>query len=127
MKLYISTDIEGTAGVVDWEQVRSRGAEYEIGRQLLTDEVNAAIDGAVEAGADYVLVNDAHSTMYNMRPGALHHGASYLSGRHKPLYMMEGSTRPSTPCSWLPTTERSAPSGRSFRTLTTRARSGRCG
>ncbi len=90
MKLYISTDIEGTAGVVDWEQVRSRGAEYEIGRQLLIDEVNAAIDGAVEAGADHVLVNDAHSTMYNMRPGALHHGASYLSGRHKPLYMMEG-------------------------------------
>ena len=90
MRVFISTDIEGTAGIVDWEQVRGPGAEYEIGRQLLTDEVNAAIDGAVEAGAGHVLVNDAHRTMYNMRPGALHHGASYLSGRHKPLYMMEG-------------------------------------
>jgi D-amino peptidase len=90
MRVFISTDIEGTAGIVDWEQVRGPGAEYEIGRQLLTDEVNAAIDGAVEAGADHVLVNDAHRTMSNMRPGALHHGASYLSGRHKPLYMMEG-------------------------------------
>jgi D-amino peptidase len=90
MRVFISTDIEGTAGIVDWEQVRGPGAEYEIGRQLLTDEVNAAIDGAVEAGAEHVLVNDAHRTMYNMRPGALHHGASYLSGRHKPLYMMEG-------------------------------------
>jgi D-amino peptidase len=90
MKLFISSDIEGTAGIVDWEQVRAPGADYEIGRQLLTDEVNAAIDGAVQAGARHVLVNDAHRTMYNLRPGELHHHASYLSGRHKPLYMMEG-------------------------------------
>ncbi len=90
MRVFISSDIEGTAGITDWEQVRSPGAEYEIGRELLTREVNAAIDGAVEAGAGHVLVNDSHRTMYNLRPGALHHGASYLSGRHKPLYMMEG-------------------------------------
>jgi D-amino peptidase len=90
MKIYLSTDIEGTAGIVDWQQVRAGGAEYELGRQLLTDEVNAALDGAVEEGATEFLVNDAHSTMHNMRPGALHHNASYLSGRHKPLYMMEG-------------------------------------
>ncbi len=90
MKVFISADIEGTAGIVDWEQVRGPGREYEIGRQLLTDEVNAAIDGAVQAGADHVLVNDAHWTMQNLHPGALHHNASYLSGKHKPLYMMEG-------------------------------------
>jgi D-amino peptidase len=90
MRVFISSDIEGTAGIVDWEQVRGPGSEYEIGRQLLTDEVNAAIDGAVEAGASHILVNDAHRTMYNLRPADLHHHASYLSGRHKPLYMMEG-------------------------------------
>jgi len=90
MKVFISSDIEGTAGIVDWEQVRGPGAEYELGRQLLTDEVNAAIDGAVQAGASEILVNDSHRTMYNLRPGELHHRASYLSGRHKPLYMMEG-------------------------------------
>ncbi len=90
MKVFVSSDIEGAAGIVDWEQVRAPGAEYEIGRQLLTNEVNAAIDGAVQAGARHVLVNDAHRTMYNLRPGELHHHASYLSGRHKPLYMMEG-------------------------------------
>jgi len=90
VKVFISSDIEGIAGIVDWEQVRAPGVEYEIGRQLLTDEVNAAIDGAVDAGATHVLVNDAHRTMYNLRPGDLHHHASYLSGRHKPLYMMEG-------------------------------------
>lgn len=90
MNVFISTDIEGTAGIVDWQQVRGPGAEYEIGRQLLTDEVNAAIDGAVEVGASHILVNDSHWLMQNMRPGELHHNASYLSGRHKPLYMMEG-------------------------------------
>ena len=90
MKVFISTDIEGTAGIVDWQQVRSPSSEYELGRQLLTDEVNAAIDGAVQAGAGHVLVNDSHWTMQNMRPGELHHNASYLSGKHKPLYMMEG-------------------------------------
>jgi len=90
MNVYISTDIEGTAGVADWQHGRGPGTEYEIGRQLLTDEVNAAIDGAALAGATHILVNDAHSTMQNMRPDALHRRASYLSGRHKPLYMMEG-------------------------------------
>jgi D-amino peptidase len=90
MRVFISSDIEGTAGIVDWEQVRGPGPEYEIGRQLLLDEVNAAIDGAVEAGASHIVVNDAHRTMSNLRPGELSHQASYLSGRHKPLYMMEG-------------------------------------
>lgn len=90
IKVFISSDIEGTAGIVDWEQVRGPGAEYETGRQLLTNEVNAAIDGAVQAGATHILVNDAHRTMYNLRPGELHHQASYLAGRNKPLYMMEG-------------------------------------
>ena len=90
MRVFISTDIEGTAGIVDWQQVRGPGAEYEMGRRLLTDEVNAAIDGAALAGAEHILVNDSHSTMQNMAPGALHQRASYLSGRHKPLYMMEG-------------------------------------
>ena len=90
LKVFISSDIEGTAGIVDWEQARGPGAEYELGRKLLTDEVNAAIDGAVQAGAANILVNDAHRTMFNLRPGELHHHASYLSGRHKPLYMMEG-------------------------------------
>jgi D-amino peptidase len=90
MKVYLSSDIEGTAGIVDWQQVRAPGPEYELGRQLLTDEVNAAIDGAIAEGATHVLVNDAHGAMHNMHPGALRHQASYLSGRHKPLYMMEG-------------------------------------
>ena len=90
MRIFISTDIEGTAGIVDWGQVLGPSGEYEMGRRLLLDEVNAAIDGAADGGATEFLVNDSHWTMQNMPPGELHGRASYLSGKHKPLYMMEG-------------------------------------
>ena len=90
MKVYISSDMEGTAGVVDWEQCRPGRPEYEYYRTLLQDEVNAAIDGALAGGADAFLVNDGHSTMQNLRPDGLAGAARYLSGRHKPLYMMQG-------------------------------------
>ncbi|MGX5656695.1 M55 family metallopeptidase [Geodermatophilus nigrescens] len=90
MKVYLSSDMEGTAGVVDWEQCRGPGGEYEHYRRLLQDEVNAAIAGALDAGATEFLVNDSHSTMQNLRPGELLGRARYLSGRHKPMYMMEG-------------------------------------
>ena len=90
MKVFLSSDMEGTAGVVDWSQCVGPGPEYQYYRRLLTDEVNAAIDGASSAGATEFLVNDSHSTMQNLRPDELHGNARYLSGRHKPLYMMQG-------------------------------------
>jgi D-amino peptidase len=61
MKLYIMTDLEGATGVVGhWNIIDPPGAEYHASRMLLTGDVNAAIDGASEAGADEILVNDAH-------------------------------------------------------------------
>lgn len=90
MKLYISTDFEGVAGIVDWDQIMVGSHDYEIGRRLLLGELNAAIDGARQAGAQTILVNDSHSSMRNLDPEALHGSASLLSGKHKPLYMMEG-------------------------------------
>ena len=90
MKVYISSDMEGVAGIVDWAQCVGPGVEYEDGRDLLLAEVNAAIDGAVDAGADEIVVNDSHWLMRNLDPGELHGHASYVAGFHKPLYMMEG-------------------------------------
>jgi D-amino peptidase len=90
VKVFISCDMEGVAGVVDWAQCRGPGPEYEIGRHLLLEEVNAAIEGAVAAGATEVLVNDSHGLMANLAPSDLAAEAGYLSGRHKPFYMMEG-------------------------------------
>lgn len=90
MKVFISSDMEGTAGVVDWSQCYPGEPEYEHYRTLLQDEVNAAIRGAMDAGAEQFLVNDSHSQMRNLRPALLDGRARYLSGRHKPLYMMQG-------------------------------------
>lgn len=90
MKVFISSDMEGTAGVVDWDQCIAGGARYEHYTDLLTAEINAAIEGAAAAGATEFLVNDSHSKMTNLRPDALAHRASYLSGRYKPRYMMQG-------------------------------------
>ena len=71
MKVFLSTDIEGTAGIADWDQVIPGERAYEEGRRLLLAEVNAAIDGAVDAGAGEILVNDAHHTMHNLPPDEL--------------------------------------------------------
>jgi len=93
MKIFLSSDMEGTAGVVDWEQCIGDGPQAMTGRQLLLDEVNAAIEGAVAGGATEIVVNDSHSQMRNLPPQALAGQASYISGRHKPLYMMQGLDR----------------------------------
>jgi len=90
MKLFLSTDFEGTSGIVAWEQILEGSAEYEQGRRLLTDEVNAVITGAMEAGATEFVVNDAHHHMRNLHPQDLQGHATLITGRHKPLYMMEG-------------------------------------
>ncbi len=90
MKVFLSSDMEGVAGIVSWPQVLGPGPEYERGRALLLAEVNAAIDGAVEGGATEVVVNDSHWTMQNLDPAELHADATYVSGTHKPLYMMQG-------------------------------------
>jgi len=90
VKVFISFDMEGVAGIVDWSQCRAPGQPYEEGRQLLLGEVNAGIDGAMAAGATEIVCNDSHGTMNNLDPAALRGQATYVSGRHKPLYMMQG-------------------------------------
>jgi D-amino peptidase len=90
MKLFISFDMEGVAGIVDWGQCLPPGQAYEEGRALLLGEVNAAIDGALSGGATQVVCNDSHGAMNNLNPADLHGRAAYIAGRHKPGYMMEG-------------------------------------
>jgi D-amino peptidase len=90
VKVYLSVDMEGVAGIADWEQCIPGGEDYALGRELLLGEINAAIDGALAAGATELLVNDAHAVMRNLAPMALRGGAAYLSGKFKPRYMMEG-------------------------------------
>jgi D-amino peptidase len=90
VKVFISFDMEGVAGIVDWSQCTPPGQPYEEGRALLLGEVNAAIDGALAGGATEIVCNDSHGRMNNLNPAELHGRATYIAGRHKPLYMMEG-------------------------------------
>jgi D-amino peptidase len=90
MKIFVSSDMEGTAGVVAWEQCVGDGPEAATGRELLLAEVNAAIEGALAGGGTEIVVNDSHSQMRNLPPRKLAGQASYISGSHKPLYMMQG-------------------------------------
>jgi D-amino peptidase len=90
MKLFLSTDFEGVSGIVAWEQIIEGNSEYEQGRRLLTDEVNAVISGALEGGAQEFVINDSHHYMRNLRPQELLGKAMLITGKHKPMYMMEG-------------------------------------
>ncbi|MDK2464223.1 MAG: M55 family metallopeptidase, partial [Candidatus Korarchaeota archaeon] len=56
------------------------------------EEVNAAVEGAIRAGAEEVVVNDSHGTMRNVIPEELHPEASLITGSPKPMGMLEGLT-----------------------------------
>lgn len=90
MKILISTDIEGVAGVVHPEQVSAGNREYERARLLMTNEANAAIAGAFEAGATEVLVNDSHGGFRNMPAELLDPRAQAILGKPRYLSMMAG-------------------------------------
>jgi D-amino peptidase len=94
MRVYISIDMEGIAGVVHEDQtdpVEARHAgEYNRFRRLMTNEANAAIAGALEAGATGVLINDSHWLMRNLLAEELNPRAELLSGGPKRLSMVEG-------------------------------------
>lgn len=90
MKLFISVDFEGVSGVVAWEQAIAPSPELELGRELVLGELNAAIHGARSGGATEIVVNDAHHSMRNLDPSRITGRAIYISGRFKPLYMMQG-------------------------------------
>jgi len=94
MRVYISVDMEGVAGVVHEDQTNPvdprHGAEYGRFRRLMTGEANAAVRGAIAAGASAVVVNDSHWLMRNLLAEELDERAELISGDPKPWSMMEG-------------------------------------
>jgi D-amino peptidase len=90
MKVLISTDIEGIAGVFHPEQTRAGNGEYEAARRWMTLEANAAIEGAFAGGATHVWVNDSHGGFRNLLPDLLHARAQVVLGKPRTLGMMAG-------------------------------------
>lgn len=78
MKIYVIADMEGLAGIHTWDPVDKKSSEYATGRLLLTEEVNAVVEGAIEGGAKEIIVNDAHAGGGNLLFEKLHPGASYV-------------------------------------------------
>lgn len=66
MKVFISVDIEGTDLATAWEETRRNEYNFDRQRAQMTAEVKAACEGAIAAGADYILVNDAHGSGLNI-------------------------------------------------------------
>jgi D-amino peptidase len=90
LKVYISADMEGVAGVVNGDQLSPGRFEYEQFREYMTEEVNAAIDGARAAGATEVLVSDSHGNGLNLLLDKLPQDIQLVRSWPRPLGMMEG-------------------------------------
>ncbi len=90
LKVYISADMEGVAGVVTGDQLGPQGFEYERFRGFMTNEVLAAIDGARAAGATEILVSDSHGNGENLLIERFPKDVQIVRAWPRPLAMMEG-------------------------------------
>ena len=91
MKVYISMDAEGISGIFKLGQVMSSDKEYEFARRMMANDVNAAVRGAFNAGAEQVVVNDAHNNGDNLLIDQLDERVDLISGALRPLGMAEGA------------------------------------
>ncbi len=80
MRVYISVDMEGIAGISHPAPTGSKDAKYPAAVELMVAETNAAIDGALAGGATSVLVNDSHRDMFNLSPADLRRDGCVLLG-----------------------------------------------
>ena len=90
MKIYISADMEGVVGAVTAEQLSPAGFEYQRFREFMTQETNAAIEAAVEAGATEIVVSDSHGNAQNLLIEKLPKNVLLVRGFPRPLVMMQG-------------------------------------
>ncbi|MBD3205738.1 hypothetical protein GF319_05250 [Candidatus Bathyarchaeota archaeon] len=89
-KIFISIDMEGISGIVDWSEVNHKENEYSFARKLMVGDLNSVIEGALDSGVKEVMVSDAHGRMRNLRPEDVHESAYLVRGSPKPNAMMEG-------------------------------------
>jgi D-amino peptidase len=89
-RIFISVDMEGIGGVVTDEQLGVKGFEYESFRELMTEEANAAIGAAREAGATEFVVADSHGSFQNLLVTKLPADVQLVRGTPRPYGMMQG-------------------------------------
>ena len=89
-RVYISVDMEGITGVIDGSQTGGDPTEYSYYRRLMAGDLNAAIEGALEAGVSEIVVADSHGTMRNLLPEDINEAAYLIRGSPRLLQMMAG-------------------------------------
>lgn len=90
MKVYVSADIEGVTGVTDWDEIKESNPGFRYFQEQMTQEVVAACEGAIAAGAREVVVKDAHGHAKNIVPAKLPECVSIIRGwSGHPFLMME--------------------------------------
>lgn len=90
MRLFVSADIEGIAGVVAREQCRPAGYEFEQARTWMTDSVLAVCSAAREAGATEIVVADSHGNGHNVQLERMPDYVQLVRSWPRPLGMMQG-------------------------------------
>ncbi|PWK74628.1 D-amino peptidase [Streptomyces sp. CG 926] len=90
MKILISADMEGATGVTWPADVLPGTPQWDRCRAMFTSDVNAAVLGFYDGGADQVLINEAHWSMRNLLLEKLDARTEMITGRHKTLSMVEG-------------------------------------
>jgi D-amino peptidase len=90
MRILVSADMEGATGVTWSADVMPGTEQWQRFRRLFTGDVNACVAGLFDGGATDVLVNEAHSSQRNLLLEDLDERCRLLTGRHKPLSMMQG-------------------------------------
>lgn len=90
-KLFISADIEGTCGILNWDETEKSKADYGYFVKQMTREVSAACLGAMDSGFTDIVVRDAHDSARNLLPDELPEGIRLLRGwAGDPYCMMTG-------------------------------------
>lgn len=90
MKLLIAVDMEGISGVINWDQVNPGKSEWQRFRRIMTEDVNAAVTGAMDAGVDEVIVSDGHWNSDNIIIEQLDSRARLNAGVTKVGAMVQG-------------------------------------
>src|SRR3954468_6196202 len=91
MRVLLMSDMEGVSGIINWDQVNGGAPMFEEGRRLYTEEINAAVRGAMAAGAKDVVVVDCHGagggfTFNSFIPELIHPDCQWVSGHQWSRY-----------------------------------------
>lgn len=90
VKIFISVDMEGIGGIGTSAMTHAGGKDYETGRKLMTNEVNAVVSAIFESGSATIVVNDSHGDMQNLLHTELDPRVEYIQSNIKPLGMVQG-------------------------------------